>query len=181
MTDVGKLESELRRLSYAQIEIELSGINSSALLRLLDSTSVRVGDTAASILARRKETDAVVDAILTESASTKIGKIRAMFVLKQFGRKYPRVIDAYVKLLHDKNPDVVSSALFGLVFFQDKKIIPLLRQAMAQRDVGHATFDLFERAISAFENEDPFIYSPGFHDAGDVWSLDKGRFGNRIG
>ena len=179
--DIREVEKKLARRSYEEVDNEMGAFDDSALLELLDSRSIKVGDTAASLLYRRGKTDAVIDAVLAGRISTKLGKMRAMSVLRSVGKSCARAREVYLSLIHDRNRDVVDDALFGLVFLQDQRFIGPIREAIAKREEGT---DIHERcllAIQALEQQDPFIFSPYFHDAGDVWGLDKERFGDRIG
>jgi hypothetical protein len=173
--DIRELEDSLKGHSYAEIDRVLADAETRTLMALLDSKSIRIGDSAAGIIARRRETDAVVDAILAKSLRTKLGKIRALSIIGQFGKKCPRSTEAHLALMEDKNPDVVSGALWGLVFLQDVRVLPAIRSAMDRAGEDSEAYLNFELAIEAIESRTPFIFSPGFSDHMNVWELRKER------
>jgi hypothetical protein len=179
--DPSRLEQALASKPYLDVDAALSLELDSTLLALLDCRNTKVGDCAADLLVRRCKFEDVADAIVEGRFHTTIGKKRALYVLQRFGKSFHRASEAYALLLGDSNKAVLDGALFGLAFLQDKRAIPLVRAAMKQHDRAKPIYLLFEKAVDALEKEDPFIYSPGFHDAGDVWLLDKEKFGNRIG
>ncbi|REJ95136.1 MAG: hypothetical protein DWQ29_02220 [Planctomycetota bacterium] len=179
--NVRELERKLSRRSYEELDNDMAAFDDAVLLELLDSRSIKVGDTAASLLSRRGKTNAIVDSVLAGHVSTKVGKIRAINILSSAGTSCVRAREAYLSLLYDKNHDVVDSALFGLVFLQDRRSIGAIRDAMATQTEGSETHARCLTAIEALQQQDPFIFSPYYHDAGDVWGLDKQRFGDRIG
>lgn len=179
--DIQNLEARVSRLEYPDIGRELNGLSDAALLELLNSRSIKVGDSAASILRSRGRTDAVVDAILSGKLRTKLGKIRGTYILHSFGRGCSRSVEAYLALLHDRSVEVVSDALFGLVFLQDERNTTHIQRARAEVQPGGAVLEYFDRAVEALRKQDPFIFSPYFRDVGDVWGLDRERFGDRIG
>lgn len=175
------LEGTLASKPYAEVEVGLAGESELVLLSLLDSHSRKVGDCAAELLVQRGQKETVIDAIVRKKICTPVGKIRALSILHNFGKQSPKSVDAFLFLVRDTNKGVIDSALFGLAFFQDKSLIPLLRAAAERFETGSPILEMFDRAVSALEEDDPFIYSPGFHDAGDVWCLDKDKFKSRIG
>jgi hypothetical protein len=79
----------------------------------------------------------------------------------------PEAVPAYLKFITDSHPDVVSCALFGLVFWNDPKHLPAIRAVM---DPG--VEDLRVKAIAALEARQPSMYSPYFRDAAGVWRED---------
>lgn len=179
--DVQELEKKMSRRSYEDLNNEMGAFDDSVLLELLDSRSIKIGDTAADLLDRRGKTDAVIDAILAGHISTKVGKIRAMSALRSTGKSCARAREVFLALIHDKNRDVVDDALFGLVFLQDLRFIGAIRESIANEAESTEIDKRRLLAIEALEQRDPFLFSPHFHDAGDVWGLDKERFADRIG
>lgn len=176
-----ELENALSSKHYRDVDVALVSETDSVLVSLLDCRNKRVGDCAADVLIRREKTDAIIDAITRRELTTLLGKIRALSVLHRFGKACQRAKEAYLALMNDANAGVVDSALFGLAFLQDDSILTLIRDARQLHRSGSPAHEMMDRAISAIEEGNPFIYSPGFHDAGDVWGLDKSRFGGRIG
>jgi hypothetical protein len=167
--DAARLE-KLKNLSYEQLDAELANDGSPTLIDLLDSDSIRIGDTAASLLSRRNEVNAVVDAILSGKFRRRNGKIRAMWVLNLQGKSCPRALDAYLTLVRDKNAEVVDQALFGVVFMQ-AEVMEQLKEAMSQVPKDSERHELYTRAIDAIQKKDPFMYSPGFSDHANIWGL----------
>jgi hypothetical protein len=171
--DAKELEKALKGRSYQELYRLLSDAETRTLIGLLDSRSVRIGDSAADVLARRRETEAVVDAILEKSLTTRLGKIRALTVLHQFGKKCPRSKEAHLALIDDKNYSVVCEALWGLVFMQDKTLLPVIQAAMVRAGEDSEAFLKYELAITAIRSRDPYFYSPDFWDHMNVWELRK--------
>ncbi len=179
--NIREIEKKLSRRSYEDIDNELKAFDDPMLVELLDSRSIKVGSTAASLLRRRGKADAVIDAFFSEKIKTKAGKQRVFFFVRVLGRSCPRASDICLALLHDTNHDVVDDALFGLVFLQDIRAIEAIKESIASRAEDTEIHERHLLAIDALKQHDPFIFSPDFHDAGDVWDLDKGRFADRIG
>jgi len=176
-----EIEQTLAPRSYAEVDAALCEEADSTLLVLLECRNKKVGDCAADVLVRRCKVENVAHGILEGKFHTTIGKKRALYVLHRFGKRFNRAPAAYAHLLGDRSKSVVDSSLFGLAFLQDKSAIPIVRAAMQRHDRSKPLYLLFDKAVDALEQEDPFIYSPGFHDAGDAWLLDKVKFGSRIG
>jgi hypothetical protein len=167
--------------SYSEIRLALDKCETATILNLLDSESVRVGDTAAEILVFRRDFDLLCDMLMHNRIISSKGKVRATNILHSAGPLFPRAKETYLLLLKERSFPVLSNSLFGLVFLQDKSVIPKLEEALQvhkRRPKHHSRIQL---AIQAIESADPFIYSPSFRDAGDTWKLDKLRFGHRIG
>jgi hypothetical protein len=183
-TRLRRLGESLCKLSYRDIEKELSGLDldGNSLVELLNHRSRKVGDTAFSLLYRKEEGPRlVIDAILSDRFTHRVAKIRATNFLLWRGRKCPEAMKAYLHHLDDRSGEVVSGALFGIVFYQDTGKLEMLRRRRDALAKGNGTRAAFEEAIRALEEENPFLFSPGFHDAADVWGLDKKRFADRIG
>lgn len=179
--DLTTLEKELTKKSYSEIDASLSTLDHPELLELLDSRSIRVGNSATEILVARHQADLVIDALLASTVRTKLGRLRATHLLSCFGRGVPRAASAYLWLLDDPSIDVISNALFGLVFLLDTQNLPILKTARSKTLPGSPARRLFDNAIRALVKQDPFIYSSGFRDRTDVWKLDKTRFAHKIG
>jgi hypothetical protein len=181
MMDIRKVEAEFRGKSCAELDPILSRLGVESLIALLDSRSARIGNTAAGILSRLGKLDAVIDAVLDGRVLARIGKIRVDFILASMGKKCGRATEVYLRFLQDNNGEVVHGALFSLAFLQDKRFIP---EILAVKDAAPAESKIrhyCELAIEALEKENPFIFSPYFHDAGNVWGLDPQKFANKIG
>jgi len=139
------------------------------LVGLLDSKSRRAGDVAARLLVRREQVDMVVEALVQAKLRRAEGRVRATWVLHQFGKKCPGAPRAYLALLSDRSIYVLSNALFGLVFSRYvealEPINSALRQASGQRR------DLLATARQALLENNPRLYSPYYLDSNDVWDL----------
>jgi len=181
MNNLEEYAESLSSLDYEAIELQLDGLVEDQLILLLNAKSTKVGDTAADILWKRGCLDALMEAVFAGTLNRKNGKMRALNILLMAGKGNPNSIEVYCTMLQDKSVDVVDSALFGLVFWQDKGHVRVIREARTHCKHDTKRIGLFDKAIEALTNEDPFIYSTGFHDLGDVWKLDKDRFGDRIG
>jgi hypothetical protein len=180
-TDFLWRQMTLAKLTYAEVHKRLAKRSSEKLLALLDERSIRVGDTAECLLSLREERQLVLAAIMDDKLKTRNGNVRALSFLLRRGRKMPEAIDAYLHLVHDSHRDVVAWALFGLVFLGNKRFIRNIQEALARPGIPERLRKRLELAVKALEEQDPFIFSPNFHDAGDVWKLDKQRFRDRIG
>ena len=159
------MEVKLARLSYAEISERLKNRASFELLDLLDDRSIKVGDTAASLLSSREEREMVLSVILNDKLKTRKGKVRALNFLSQCGRQMPEAIQGFLHLVNDLHPDVVDCALFGIVFWNDPRNID------AVLAITNPRVQLFvEKALKALQCADPSIYSPSFFDQAGVWS-----------
>ena len=165
------LEKRLVRQSYQAIDLELDPLPSEVLLKLLDSKSIKIGDTATGILQRRKETAMVLDALLHDRFRTVLGRLRATHLLNCFGCSIPEAIDGYLHALNDRSTHVVSNALFGIVFMRRKDLIPTLMKHMNAASEGSPRYEQYNEAIDALKANDPSKYSPGFCDLGNIWRL----------
>ena len=126
--DIKALERRLARQSYQSIDDALGPLSSAEVLPLLDSKSIKVGDTAACILFRRKATRLLIGALLQNRLRTAVGRIRATNVLNWFGRAEPSATDACIHCLDDRSVDVLDNALFGIVFMRRRDLIPELKK-----------------------------------------------------
>jgi hypothetical protein len=78
----------------------------------------------------------------------------------------PEAIRGYLHLIHDKHPDVVDCALFGLVHWNDPSNINAIRTVRNPR-----TQQFVEKAVAALRAKNPRIYSPHFVDHSGVWRV----------
>ena len=124
---------------------------------------------------------ALINAILAGRITHRDAKVIATNALLWRGRECPEAVEAYLYLLDDTNEEVAGNAFFGIAFFQDKRYVKHLSQKHNALPNDSWLRGRLDKAIQALEKQDPFIYSPSFADAGDVWKLDKDRFGDRIG
>jgi hypothetical protein len=166
------LETRLTHESYQVIEREIRSLPSDDLLQLLDSRSRKIGDSAADLILERHETDILVEALLHDRIRSVLGRVRATNVLADHGRSAPGAIDAYVHCLDDRSDDVLSNALFGIVFMRRRDLIPMLRQRLAAAETNAERHKMLREAVEALEADDPQRFSPGFRDAQNVWGLE---------
>ena len=150
--------------SYAAIGSSLQAEDSEELLRLLDSPSIKIGDTAASLLSTRGDHDAVFHAIQSQRLRTALGRKRALFTLLQLGRSYPRSLTACLHLLHDKSRLVLDEAIFGVVRWCDPGSLPAL-EAIRHGQAAESV----ERAIQAIASQQPQTYNPYYADPDGRW------------
>jgi hypothetical protein len=153
-----------KKLTYQQVEDLLSKKSDKELIDLIDDQSKMIGDTAAELLYHRNKKEIIRTALLEEKSKRKIGKIRLLNILLRYGKTYPEAIDAYLKFVSDINPEVVNTALFGIVFWQNRKYLNILK---CLDDIKSK--DRINLAIKAIENGDPKIYSPYLKDKNGVW------------
>jgi hypothetical protein len=172
-SEIKALEKRLARQSYKVIADELRPLSSGALLSLLDSKSIKIGDTAGDFLAGRDEAPLIVDAILNNRIRTALGKVRATNILNWFGRAVPEAVDAHLHLLNDRSNDVLGNALFGIVFWRRRDLLPKLREHLALVSDDAARQQTLREAIEALEADNPSLFSPGYHDANNIWRLNE--------
>lgn len=171
--DIKLVDERLGKLAYAQVADHLRSASDGDLLLLLDAKSVRVADTAADLLSSRNKEEAVIDAVLGGQIKTARGRVRATNILTCVGKAVPRAEQMYLSLLGDRSVNVVSNALFGLVFWQNKENIPKIEQARARRPDGSNMTQYYDSAINALLKNDPRLFSPYFCDEDNVWQLNE--------
>ena len=173
------LDEKLRKLSYDEIERELLRLGDAEVVALLDSRSRRVGGQAAEFLLARRKADVIVEALLASRLRTKLGRLRATYVLNYCGRQPARSAETYLHLLDDRDVGVLGNALFGLAFLQDERSIGKIEAAREHTRKAEAR-ELFDLAIKALTEQDPFIFAPGYRDSANVWGLDEKRFAGKV-
>jgi hypothetical protein len=156
---------KLPSLTYAELAKRLELEPSERLVALLNERSIKVGDTAADLLSARDERALLLDAAMSGQLTTRNGKVRAVNFFCQRGRRMPEALPAFLRFIHDSNPDVVSCALFGLVFWNDPQHLSAIRSISNPRLIA-----LRDRAIAALEAHNPKLYSPGFIDVTGAWA-----------
>jgi hypothetical protein len=154
----------LRTLSYQDAERSLADKSDADLIAVMAGASRKLGATAAEMLGRRKRHDLVLRALREQRIPRRDGKVRALNSLLRHGRRIPDALPIYRQYATDKSADVVSTALFGIVFWQDRDSISFLESLLGGR---HS--ERIEQALSALKTKDPKKYSPGFFDAQSVW------------
>lgn len=154
--------------SYSDIDRDLSARSTAELLHLMNAKSIKVGDTAADLIARRGVYDDLIHATLNGHFVTKLGKIRAINVLSSTGRKHRKALDVYLAMLQDENEDVVDTALLPLVLWGESRIASAIRQRMETATQSRMKEDL-ARASQALATGDVRVYSPHFEDPAEIW------------
>ena len=167
------IEERLKLQNYQVIERGLACVAPKDLLILIDGKSRKIADTAATLLDRQKEMELLIKALITDSIRTAPGRIRATNVLNWHGRAVPQAVEAHLHLLGDRSDDVLSNALFGIVFMRRRDLLPKLRKYLEEARPDSARHKLFREAIGALEADRPSLFSPGFHDANNVWRLNE--------
>ena len=108
------------KLTYTQINTELSALDDEELITLLDGSSIKIGDSAAELLYfERRAMNAVYEAITEGKLKTALGRKRALFILMLAGPEFPKSLDACLQLLRDRSKIVVDEALFGLCHWNE--------------------------------------------------------------
>ncbi|MBN2713631.1 MAG: hypothetical protein JXR97_14515 [Planctomycetes bacterium] len=177
MTD----ESKYKGLGYEELETRLQSLSVTDLASLLNSPSVKIGDVAAGIMTKRNAFATVISCIMDGKISRKIGKIRCLNILTGEGKKCHEAVAIYLYLLQDRSWEVVYSSLWALVFLQDKKNLTQIKELLSKLPEGSDKRKDVKRAILALEEQNPFIFSPNFHDRGNVWELNHVKFSDHIG
>jgi hypothetical protein len=165
-------EAALEGLDRNQILGEILSLSSEELVDLLDSRSSIAGDTAFEAICRKGlEADLVVQRLMSGRIKRKSGKVRALNFLLRFGLNAPEAIPVYLHMLNDPSEDVVGTALFGLVFFQDRKQIDRIMTWKRGIPKNSKLNELAAKAISALRNSNPREFSPHFRDGLGVWQI----------
>lgn len=182
-TRLRDLAKDLCRLSYQAIEARVQNLDSDWLIELINSRSRKLGVTASQVLGGRgkKANAALINAVLAGRMTHRDAKVVATNHLKALGRGCPKAVEAYLYMLDDRNEEVADNALFGIVFFLDKKYVPHLVQKRDARSKDSWLRGKLDKAIQALEEQNPFVFSPHVRFLKNVWKLDKKRFGDRIG
>ena len=161
----------LIKQSYEKIQEYMEQKDSIELIDYLNSHSAKIAGTAIGVLIRRTDFWNVVNEILTNNLLTdRLSKICFLNGVYVFGKKNPNTIKAALHFLYDKNKEVASQALFGIVFYNDPKYIPTVKEC---RDTscspGTEAYHDFSLALRALEEGKPSLYSPYFYDVDKVW------------
>lgn len=163
------LEASLKGLNYPEIERVLANAEAAVLIELLDSTSIKIGDSAAGLIRGKEACRLLISSILEKRITTKFGKIRANNTLFGTGRRYADALKAYLTLLEDPNDEIADNALLALVFWGDKGVIPAIKaRAKSVKSTEHAME--FARACDALEKCDPASFNPHFRVAAGIWN-----------
>jgi hypothetical protein len=162
------LETKLKGKSYPEIERALAMASHEVLIGLLDSRSIKIGDSAADLLTRKRQHPLLISTTLANRLATKLGKIRATNILFGSGRKYPEALKAYFALLKDRNDEVADNALLGLVYWGNREAIPAIKERQKTVKTAEAA-RRFDVACEALEKNDPKIFSPHFVDDAGIW------------
>ncbi|MGC3970008.1 MAG: hypothetical protein QM775_22585 [Pirellulales bacterium] len=158
----------------------LSKLETTKLISLLDEPRRGVGDDAADKLFASGCDDATIDALLKGVIKSSTGRVRALGVLQRSGKSNARTLRAFRELLNDPSADVVQSALFGVVFWQDQNLVPSLDECI-RKCTSLKVRKSLELAKKSLLKKNPFLFSANFHDVNNVWKLDPIRYKRRIG
>ncbi len=150
----------LRRLPYAEIHRILADYDVDTPIDLLDSSSVRVGDTAAGLLSGHEAAMRLIELIETSQLRTWKGRMRALYVLSGLGIDCPDALRAYRHCLHDKSEGVFGRALFGMVLMRDRASLPLIESLAARNQPGSYRHKKLLLAKKALETGNPYTFSP---------------------
>jgi hypothetical protein len=153
----------IAKLSYAELDAKLASRSNDELLLLLDSPSIKIGDTATSLLGRRDAFDFIYEALHGGRVRTALGRLRALHALLLPARNYRKSFDACIHLLDDRSSKVFSEALWGLCVWSDPICLPELER-VSNRDPEQVA--LATRAIKAGDYR---IFSPYYDDRG-AWA-----------
>lgn len=169
MTNVAKaVEKNLKGLNYPGIESALANVEPEILIELLDSKSIKIGDSAAGLIKGSHTYRVLISSVLENRITTKLGKIRAKSILFRTGRQYPKALEVYLSLLNDSNDEIAYDSLLGLVFWGDKRALPLIKER-AKCLKSREDAKEFERACDALERSDPASFKLHFNDVASIW------------
>jgi hypothetical protein len=151
---------DLKSLTYGKAGELVEPLSDQELMQLFDSSSIKLGDTAADYLVKRRKHQMIIDAVHSRTLKTRNGKVRAANVLKGHllgGRciDFSRTFDALMILAEDKNRDAVNTVLVGVVLWGGKSVLPKLRELYSKTG-----FEDYQKAIRAIEENDIRILSP---------------------
>jgi hypothetical protein len=135
------------KLTYAEMDTELRARSKEDLLSLMDSPSIKVGDTASGLLSGRKAFDTIYHAVCQSKFRTALGRKRALNVLIHAGPRYRKGLDACVRLLRDRSKLVVDEALFGLCHWNEQSTLAALDTVTCR--AADEDVELARRAIKA--------------------------------
>ena len=158
---MSKQHETLSRLSYAELGKTMTALTDDELVELLNSKSVKVGDTAASLLSTRNRIDVVLQGFARGQVTTRNGKMRVVYIV---GRKHNTnaAMDVLMTLVKDRVFDVADSALFAIVKVGGSTVRGKLAELQQSPDVIPSIRPRIERALKAIDENDPRVYSPNF-------------------
>ena len=108
---------------------------------------------------------ALVEAIIS-------GRLRTTLAFQ--GRRFPDSVRAFRHCIGDRSEKVLDCALFGLVFMRDHEALPLIEKAIAAAKAGSFRKKDLKEAAHALREDNPYLFSPGFHDETNSWQLPPG-------
>ncbi|MGH8018473.1 MAG: hypothetical protein ACREIA_09315 [Opitutaceae bacterium] len=155
-------ESELARLSYGNLAQKMAAFPTDELVRLLNSKSVKVGDTATSFINEREALPSVVAAFDQHLITTRNGKMRVAYLLRQNKRSVEGALRVLLELVKGRVADVADNALFGIVLIGGAAAKNALAEIETSPEVNPKTKARIGRAIEAIEKNNPRIYSPNY-------------------
>lgn len=162
MKSPAEIESNLKGKTYAELDRAMADLPSRVLLELMNGKSIKIGDTASSLLGRRNEYALVARTILDGGFTTQLGKIRAANTLS-IGKVESSLADeALLKLVQDKNETAAGNALFVLVALRRSGVAEQLEKIRVAPGTTQKVRDRIPVALEALEKGDPRIYSPNY-------------------
>ncbi|MSU58777.1 MAG: hypothetical protein EXS35_11510 [Pedosphaera sp.] len=151
------------KLTYAQLDAVLKTRGDKELIALLDSPSIKIGDTAAGLLFNLDALESVYEAVCNGCLRTALGRKRALYVLIHSGPSFHKSLDACVRFLRDRSKLVVGEALFGLCHWNDPSSLAALDTVTCR-----AVAEDVERARRAIKERDIRIYSQ-YYSIHEMW------------
>jgi hypothetical protein len=179
MMKYSMFDDALKNATYVEINRRLQQATNSQLIALLDSKSIRIGDSAAGVLGARKKHQLIIDAILAQQLKTSLGRLRASSSLLAFGKNVPRAVEAYSLLLDDRSRHVIDNALLGLVFMQEVDNIPAIEAAKIRAAERGKPVGQYDLAIRALKQDNPFIFAPWYGVQPGVWDVTEEQLATR--
>ncbi len=160
----------LRTLSYQEAATLLADKSDEELVDVLAGSSRKLGDTAWEALGRHGRYDLVIRALQEKKITTRDGKVRALNLLLSQGRRLPEAFPIYCQYASDRSVDTAGCALFGLAFWQDASVLPLLESLLGSKHSAEVT-----KTIDAIKAGDPKKHSPYFHYSQGVWKKEANQ------
>lgn len=159
---------DLKSLTYEKASQLVNPLSDEELLQLFDSASIKLGDTAADCLTRRRKHQMIISAVKSRTLKTRNGKVRAANVLTAhlFGGRCINTTDTFAALMilaEDKNRDAVNTSLLAILLWGGKSVLPKLQELYLKTG-----YEDYEKAIRAIEANDYRIYSP-YQSLWDEW------------
>ncbi len=99
-------------------------------------------------------------------------KMYMLHYLNVRGNRYPDDLSFYLELLNDKSLDIIGEALVAVVFFNEKSVIPKLKEFRdAGWEIGSEGYFTLSKAILALERGNPYLAYPYSKDCDNRWGM----------